>query len=105
MKTLPLTEEHKVNFQTLKLAVEYEDVALISAVRKSDGKQVALVCAINHTDGNILPVPIAEMIDGNPYEIYYDPTREKTVEDPIEEPIHNRVAGSAIGILRIISNE
>jgi len=77
MKTLPLTEEHKVNFQTLKLAVEYEDVSLVSAIRKSDGLPVALICAMNHlADGNVVPVPLAEMINGNPYDMYYDPTRD-----------------------------
>lgn len=75
-KPPPLAEEQKINFQTLKLAVEYEDVALVSAVRKKDGCPVALICAMNHMeDGQIVPVPLAEMIRGNPYDLYYDPTK------------------------------
>jgi len=75
-KPPPLTESSKHNFQTLRLAVEYEDVALMSAIRKSDGRPVALICAMNReADGQVLPVPIAEMINGNPYELYFDPTQ------------------------------
>ncbi len=81
-KPLPLAEDQKINFQTLKLAVEYEDVALVSAIRKKDGRPVALICAMNHMeDGNIVPVPLAEIISGNPYELYYDPTKEEVTID------------------------
>lgn len=76
-KPPPLTESSKQNFQTLRLAVEYEDVALVSAIRKRDGRPVALICAMNRAaDGQVRPVPIAEMISGNPYESYFDPTQE-----------------------------
>lgn len=83
-KPPPLAEEQKINFQTLKLAVEYEDVALVSAVRKRDGRPVALICAMNHLqDGKVIPIPLAEIINGNPYDLYYDPTRntEETADD------------------------
>lgn len=70
----PLSQTDKKNFNTLLRAIKNNDVALISAIRKSDGKQVSLICAME-CDGNYYyPKPFAVMIEGNPYELYEDPT-------------------------------
>jgi hypothetical protein len=74
----PLAKGYKSNFQTLLRAAANGDLALLSAVRKADGKPVALVCAMNVDvdetgEPQYMPAPIAEMISGNPWELYYDP--------------------------------
>lgn len=77
-----LTEVQKKNYNTLKRAARDGRLALLSAVRKADGRAVALLCAINcdiRPRGdkgcmNYYPVPLAELIDGNPFELYHDPT-------------------------------
>lgn len=63
------------NFETMRQAAFAGDLALVSAIRKSDQQPVALVCAMQrNADDTISPVPFAEMIPGNPFELYEDPT-------------------------------
>ena len=70
-----LATGHKANFKTLQRAFNKGDLALVSAVRKADKKDVALVCAMQQNeDGTITPIPLAEMVNGNPFELYDDPT-------------------------------
>ena len=77
MRTLaPLGIPDRKNFATLLQAVENREIALVSAIRKTDQKCVALVCAIQQNeDGTLTPVPLAVMVDGNPFEDFEDPTR------------------------------
>lgn len=75
-KTIPLSPWDKANFETLKEALEAGDLCLLSAKRKSDGADVALVCVMGHKDGMFYPVPIAVMVEGNPFDLYDDPTQE-----------------------------
>lgn len=70
----PLNEADSKNFQTLICADTNGDLALLSAVRKFDGKPVALVCAVNRVDGNTSFSPLAVMIEGNPFQDFEDPT-------------------------------
>jgi hypothetical protein len=70
----PLGEYDKANFETLLQAAKDGALALISTIRKSDGKQVALVCAMSHEEELIVPVPLAVMVEGDPYELFEDPT-------------------------------
>jgi hypothetical protein len=65
---------YKANFETLKRACLSGDLALVSAIRKADGKPVALVCAIEVRDGLCWPVPFAVMVEGNPFKLFHDPT-------------------------------
>jgi len=70
-----LAEHHKRNFETLQRAWTNESIALVSAIRVADQQPVALVCAIQQNGDNTLtPVPLAEMVNGNPFELYQDPT-------------------------------
>jgi hypothetical protein len=69
---IPVGDRH--NFQTLQNAHDNGELALVSAIRKSDGKQVSLVCAMQMGAESIVPVPVAVMIEGNPYELFEDPT-------------------------------
>lgn len=70
-----LRKGDKANFETLLRAAAEGDLALISAIRKSDQKQVALVVAMQtNADESITPVPFAVMVEGNPFELFEDPT-------------------------------
>jgi len=70
-----LLDGYRKNFKTLERAFDVGDVALVSAVRKSDNQPVALVCAMQRNpDATITPVPFAVMCEGNPFEDFYDPT-------------------------------
>ena len=65
----------KANFETLLRAAENGALAIVSAIRKSDGKNVALVCAMGYdVEAKLfLPSPLAVMVEGNPFELFEDP--------------------------------
>ncbi len=75
-KTPPrLRKGDRHNFETLLRAASDGALALVSAVRKADQNPVALVCAMQHNDDDtITPVPFAVMVEGNPFELFQDPT-------------------------------
>ena len=75
-KTPPkLAKGYRQNFQTLLDAVRNGDAALVSAIRKSDQKPVALVCAMQrNADKTMMPVPFAVLCESNPFEDFEDPT-------------------------------
>src|SRR5262245_55351904 len=68
---------YKTNFETLQTAQENGHLCLVSAIRKSDGQPVALVCAMNWDGEFYRPVPLAVMVEGNPYELFFDPTTDR----------------------------
>jgi hypothetical protein len=72
----PLADGYRRNFATLLKAVKAGDVALVSARRQVDGGAVALVCAVNRPGGEYELIPMAAMIDGDPFQIYEDPTAD-----------------------------
>ena len=77
MPTTPakLRTGDRTNFQTLLRAADDGALALVSAIRKVDQRPVALVCAMQHNDDDsITPVPFAVMVEGNPFELFDDPT-------------------------------
>lgn len=66
---------YRKNFSTLERAGRNGDLALVSAIRKADQAPVALVCAMQwNEDNTITPIPIAVMVEGNPFELFEDPT-------------------------------
>ena len=77
MPTTPpkLRKGDRTNFQTLLRAADDGALALVSAIRKADQQPVALVCAMQHNDDDtITPVPFAVLVEGNPFELFQDPT-------------------------------
>jgi len=70
---MPLSKGDKGNFETLKLAVRHDDVALMDVRRRADGKSVAAVCAVNAQDGKYEMIPLAVMVEGNPFELFDPP--------------------------------
>jgi len=71
-----LLKAYESNFTTLQKAQNDGQLALVSAIRKSDKKPVALVCAMNtNEDETITPIPLAVMCEDNPFEDFEDPTK------------------------------
>jgi hypothetical protein len=68
---MSIAEGYKTNFETLKLAMKYEDVCLMECTDVATKKPAIVICAVNrpHDDkGEFVMVPIAKMFDGNPYD-------------------------------------
>jgi hypothetical protein len=72
--SMALRESDKANYTTLLQAAGDNHLCLMSATRKSDGKKVALVCAMNRDGEDYCPAPLAVLIEGNPYEDFDGPT-------------------------------
>jgi hypothetical protein len=72
-----INEHVKTNFETMLRAAADGNLACVASRRVSDGADVNLVCAISRDeDGSFVIAPFAEMIAGNPYELYADPSAE-----------------------------
>ena len=70
-----LRKGDRMNFDTLLRAASDGAIALVSAIRRSDQQPVALVCAMRtNDDDTITPVPFAVLVEGNPFELFEDPT-------------------------------
>ncbi|MHB0960074.1 MAG: DUF6117 family protein [Pirellulaceae bacterium] len=75
MKPPELRKGDRMNFETLLRAANDGAMALVSAIRKSDQQPIALVCAMQtNEDDTITPVPFAVMVEGNPFDLFEDPT-------------------------------
>lgn len=61
------------NFETLTRAFAHDAVCIMECTRAQTGEPVILICAVNHTGENFEFVPFAEMVSGNPYELYNPP--------------------------------
>jgi hypothetical protein len=73
--TLPISAPDRANFETLLSAAGAGRLCALSATRKADGAPVVLVCAVNHDeDGMFSFVPLAQMVEGNPFEDFEPPT-------------------------------
>ena len=65
---------HAKNLDTLKLAFSRDEVALVECNRISDNTIVAMLCVVHmDQDGEYNIIPFAEMINGNPYDMYLPP--------------------------------
>lgn len=75
-KPKTIVQQLKPNFRTLKEACKDGNLALVECKRKSDGRVVAMVCAMGWDGKEYQMVPLAEMVYGNPYEMYDPPNPE-----------------------------
>jgi hypothetical protein len=62
------------NFNTIIRAAKNNNLCLLETTRISDGKQVSLICAVNFVNEQYEMVPLAVMVEDNPYEIFTPPT-------------------------------
>lgn len=71
----PIPPGDSANFETILSAANNDDLVLASAIRKSDGQRVSLLCAMGRDGDAYLMSPLAVMIEGNPFELFEDPTK------------------------------
>lgn len=64
------------NFETLCDAVKWDRIVLMECKRKKDGEIVNLVCATNFDGKEIIMLPLAEMMTGDPFEDYFPPNSD-----------------------------
>lgn len=76
--------KHHNNFATLRRAWEGNNVALMECRRRSDGADVALICAVGREGDDYVFTPLAEMVNGNPYDMYDPPTPDGGFVGPEE---------------------
>ena len=72
---MALTDGEKTNYQTLMDAFNNNDVAMVETTRKDTGARAILLCAMGwdtKTEEYTMS-PFAEMIPGDPLEIYEEP--------------------------------
>lgn len=70
---VPISEGMKTNFATVQAAATNGDLMLVSAIRVT-GEDAVLLCAANRlSDGSVASVPLAEMIQTDPYRTYLPP--------------------------------
>jgi hypothetical protein len=71
---MALQQGDKVNFGTLQRAMAAGDVCVVESRCAKTGEYRALICAVTRDKGEYQFAPLAQMITGNPYEDYVDPT-------------------------------
>ena len=64
---------HEANLKTLYRVFKERGAALVECRRKSDGAIVAMLCGIAFDGVEYHITPFAEMVNGNPYELYESP--------------------------------
>lgn len=66
-------QNHKKNLDTLYRAAKDKALALVECRRITDGEVVAMLCCIGFNNGEYTITPFAEMVNGNPFELYQPP--------------------------------
>lgn len=64
---------YKANLATLQRAFEDKQVCLLEVTEEATGKKKVALCAVNQDNDYYEFVPMAIMVDGNPYELYLPP--------------------------------
>jgi len=78
-----LTEEQKAMFNSLGQAFMSHRAYIVKSKRRSDGEEVVLICILNpdgmgEDEDMIMGVlPVAVLIEDNPFELYEDPTGDE----------------------------
>lgn len=68
---MTITDGYKRNFETLKTAKDNDDLCLLEVYERKNGNPAVLVCATyKDEEENINFVPLARMLDTNPYKTY-----------------------------------
>lgn len=72
-KPKTIVRQHKRNFATLKAAVLRGDIALMECQLVATGEAVAVIAAVDRSEGDYQFVPLAMFFNGNPYEMLNPP--------------------------------
>lgn len=69
-----IVKKHSRNLDTLKRAFKNDDVMLVECQRVKDGAVVAMLCGCHvNGKGEWEVTPFAEMVNGDPFEMYRPP--------------------------------
>ena len=66
-------ESHAHNLETLTRAFAEDAVALVECQRVADDETVVMLCAVGFDGKEYVMTPFAEMVAGNPFELYRPP--------------------------------
>lgn len=69
-----ISDEMKEQFGIMVKAIKADTFALAECKDKETGEVVSLVCLAAVIDGELHLTPVAEMLDGNPFERFSPPT-------------------------------
>jgi len=73
---MALAKHHTTNLETIQKAAEEDNLAVVECRKKSTGETVAMLCAVGFDGEEYCITPFAEMVDGNPFELYEPPNPE-----------------------------
>jgi hypothetical protein len=68
-----ISDSHRSNLETLQRAFDHGDAALVECQRIDDRATVVLLCAVGRDGEEYLITPFAEMVGGDPFEMYRPP--------------------------------
>lgn len=69
-----ISDEQKELFNAIIVAAKSDQLALAECQDSSTGKVANLVCLASVVDGQLCLIPVAEIIEGDPFEKYNPPT-------------------------------
>jgi hypothetical protein len=79
-----ISDAHKANFDTLQRAGRENNLAALDCYDTVEKKSVVLVVAMQKQGDEIEMVPLAVMVDCNPYERYAPPKADGEGYEPME---------------------
>jgi hypothetical protein len=68
-----ISDAHRSNLETLQRAFDNGDAALVECQRVADGETVVTLCAVGRDGEEYVITPFAEMVGGNPFDLYRPP--------------------------------
>ena len=71
---MAIPDGYRHNFETLQLAQDNGDLALVECTDAKTGKPVYTVCAVERHHDAYVMVPLAKLFDGDPYEELVPPS-------------------------------
>jgi hypothetical protein len=74
------------NFRTMLRAAGDRNLALVECTLERRGETVAVICAVNHRDGEFEFVPLARLFNENPYEALMPPIPGDPSPSPVSPP-------------------
>lgn len=84
-----VNDQHKANIETLQLAFDLGDTALVECQRIADGATVVMLCAVGRDGNEYAITPFAEMVEGNPFDLYLPPDPNGGFDDTGAGPPHS----------------
>jgi hypothetical protein len=68
---MAIADGHKTNFETIQVAVKEGDACLLEVYDRITGEEIVMLCATyKDEEENINFVPLARMVDSDPYDSY-----------------------------------